>query len=253
MGRERFQHNERRIGRFYDQHGRAWEASVENATGHPCGPLKPLFDAPLTPPDVYLEVHPVEPGRLNIAYDRWLEHADTNLLAYQTRIEAIARALHPTDADKYCATPTPEMRRAAGAAPEPREPIVAAMRGQSRWVLGLPDERTGQPLPMPAWAVPFFGEKARKAKEEVFDDTPAFTDAAADEDDGADEAPLGDEFPPPAIFAGMHHEQAKKLVRAIELPEVLDAYEQAELERQPPRPNVLTAIEQRREALAATV
>jgi hypothetical protein len=254
MPRERFQHNERRVGRFTDQHGREWEASVENATGHPCGPLKPLFAAPVIPPDAYMVPHPVKPGVLTIDYDRWLAHVDANLASHQVRLEDAARVLYGKDASRYFKDPTPEMLRAVGGAPEPREPIVAALQGKSRWVLGLSHPDTGASLPMPAWAVPFFEPKARDSRSEFFDDTPAaeLTDETDDDPDG--DGRMADDFPRPEIFTGLQHEQAKALIRRCEDVAVLEAYDAAERARQPePRPSVAAAIALRFEALAASV
>jgi hypothetical protein len=68
------QRKQRRGQMFRDDHGRRWFAVTELLSGAPCGMIEHQFQAPLIPPQKYLELStdPERPYDLHIAYDRRL-------------------------------------------------------------------------------------------------------------------------------------------------------------------------------------
>jgi hypothetical protein len=211
--------DKRRTQRYRDQHGRQWIAIVEKSTGDPCSPFTPHgWTAPLQVPDSYKKVDPNEPGKMDIQYDRWLEHLHEEHQAYRHRLEHIALQLSDTDAAKLIASPNPTMLRKAGAPPMAWQPVAAAKSG-NRWVLGLPNPVTGKPMAKPDWALEFYPDakpvQAGMTPTGFSFDATSFADARdeVDEDDEADDDFGGDSDALAAAFQAEHHLQAAKRVR----------------------------------------
>lgn len=126
----------RRGARLVDQHGRPWFANLELKTGDPCGPIEPLFQAPLIPPQVYLRKSRDEnqPNNLVILYDAWINEIINVREERIAKAREIARKMFATayDPEKPLG---PDIMSLVGDEPEPIEPIIAAMQGNS-YVLG---------------------------------------------------------------------------------------------------------------------
>lgn len=129
---------------FRDQHGREWGADIETKTQAPCGPYSPRFKAPLMPPQKYIDLVDRAAGRVEIAYDRWLEDEDTARQEYTERLRQQAYHLYRDKAADALADPPPDLIARVGRPPEDRRRILAARAGDP-WVLGLSQDR-------PKWA-----------------------------------------------------------------------------------------------------
>lgn len=130
------QANQRRKQRLTDQHGRKYFAVIEIRSGDPVGPIEPMFQAPLVTPAMYLRKHPdaEKPNDVVIDYARWIQDLETAHADRLKRGRELARKHLGSAYDP--AEPFPvEIEDLLGPAPQPVEPVYAAMQG-NRWVLG---------------------------------------------------------------------------------------------------------------------
>lgn len=141
------QRKQRRGQMFRDQHGRRWFAMTELASGAPTGMIEPQFQAPLIPPQKYLELStdPERPYDLSIAYDRWVQDTQTDRDEWFKNGRITARRLQ---GERYDAAKsfTAEVLDIIGPEPTPLEPILAAKAGNP-WITGKterPDRRLVQ-------------------------------------------------------------------------------------------------------------
>lgn len=131
------QRDQRRPGTiFIDQHGREYHATIELKTGHPTGPLEPLFQAPLMPPMNYIRVgmDRRRPYDVKVDYDAWLADLRTGWDEWKNRGDKLARLVH---GEKYVAGApfTRQIIEELGPSPQHVEPVLAAKQGNA-YVLG---------------------------------------------------------------------------------------------------------------------
>lgn len=133
------QRNQRRSQMFRDQHGRRYHAIIETKTGHPTGPIEPRFLAPLSTPQMYIELSkdPERPYDLSINYRQWEQDLRTAHTDWQRRGEKIARLVFGERYDPNAAF-TRQVLEELGPPPQHVEPVIAARQG-NKYVLGLTD------------------------------------------------------------------------------------------------------------------
>ena len=129
------QAKERRYQRMIDQHGRRWGADVEIKSGYPTGLIRPEFSAPFLPDQKYLTMNPEDMQDLQIDYERMLRDRRE---AHETYRREIARVCNVRgwDVPEDGAELPFQVTEIVGPPPEPVEPVLAAMQGNS-YVLGL--------------------------------------------------------------------------------------------------------------------
>jgi len=151
------QSDHRALGEFTDQHGRQWEANTENKTRHPCGPLRPQFEAPFYPFTNYITV--LSPTRVRIEYKTWLNDMDEANREYDAGLQSYAFQLYGDQAAKSIKDPPPELMAIVGERPQrvPREFVEASLQ-ENQWILGFAKA-------VPDWAIPLL-EKAEEQKTE---------------------------------------------------------------------------------------
>lgn len=124
----------RRPGRWTDQHGRKWHASVDIRSGGAVGPIQPLgWRAPWMPDQTFFRFSDEEHTQMTIDYQQML---DERLAAHESwstefRSAALKRGWSPDDEEKRNS-----LIELVGPMPHPVEPILAAMQG-NKWILGL--------------------------------------------------------------------------------------------------------------------
>jgi hypothetical protein len=158
------QRKQRRGQMFRDDHGRRWFAVTELLSGAPSGMIEHQFQAPLIPPQKYLELSrdPERPYDLHIAYERWIADTETDREEWHKNGRLVARrtpGVTWTEGDPF---PTAVLD-VIGPEPTPLEPILAAQQGNP-WVLGkttTPDRRLVQFFEAP--------ETERRAKHRGID------------------------------------------------------------------------------------
>ena len=146
------QDDQRKIGRYTDQHGRKWSAVVEKRTGDPCSIIMPLsWRAPIMPPQNYIKLDPEVPGKIDILYDQWerdLIAADKDWVrrCHETGVELYKDAFNPNDPfnvailNKIGARPhAPKITTPLRAEPLPGAAAlpVQACKAGNLWALGL--------------------------------------------------------------------------------------------------------------------
>jgi hypothetical protein len=123
----------RRPGRWTDQHGRKWHASVDKRSGGAVGPIQPLgWRAPWVPDQTYFRFSEDDHTKMTIDYQSML---DSRLAAHEAwdnefRSAALKRGWEPSDHEKRNS-----LIELVGPKPHPVEPILAAMQG-NKWILG---------------------------------------------------------------------------------------------------------------------
>lgn len=131
----------RRPGKFTDNHGRRWFSEVDKRSGGTIGRMTPIgWRAPWMPEQTFFRFDAEDPTRFVIDYQGML---DSRLAAHEAwnadfRSAALKRGWNPEDEEKMNS-----LLELVGPKPQPIEPIVAAMQGNS-WILGLtqkPDAR----------------------------------------------------------------------------------------------------------------
>lgn len=137
-----------------DQHGRRWGANIDLAANDAIGVWKPIgWSAPWYPDVESVRMRTDEEtgqSRVHIDYDKM---AIERKFAYDEWIKVRDRHGHALHGERYDPSkPTLQVLHAAGPAPKPVEPVIAAKNGDE-WVLGRSQE-------MPAWAIPFFSLEA---------------------------------------------------------------------------------------------
>lgn len=120
---------------FTDQHGRPYYGATELKTGDVVGLIEMLFQAPLMPPQKYLERVPKQPYTLYINYERWENDTREARRDWEREGRQLSRRIH---GDAY--DPSKPFSRdildIIGEPPQAIEPIIAAKQG-NKWVLGL--------------------------------------------------------------------------------------------------------------------
>lgn len=164
MSEEKFSQADQRSYRvFTDQHGRKWGADIEKKTQHPCGPMAPMFQAPMFPAQKFLKVTDAAAGLITIDYDAWILELQQAHLDYLAWAREEAFKMFGEMGTKALEDRHPGLMARVGEAPEPVERVKAAKAG-NRWVLGIPMP-DGSPAPRPAKADLYF--PPAKKKEEV--------------------------------------------------------------------------------------
>jgi hypothetical protein len=130
------QRKQRRGQMFRDDHGRRWFAVTELLSGAPSGMIEHQFQAPLIPPQKYLELSrdPERPYDLHIAYDRWIADTETDREEWHKNGRLVARRTPGVTWVEGDPFPTAVLD-VIGPEPTPLEPILAAQQGNP-WIIG---------------------------------------------------------------------------------------------------------------------
>lgn len=128
---------------YTDQHGRKYEAVVEIKTNMPLQ-VRPLFVAPLYPPDKFLKVVDAVQGVVEVDYTSWIAERRAAHDRFERRRHEVAIDKFGGQAQNAIKQGDPSLRQIMGSGPDPVGQIEAARDGDP-WVLGLSDER-------PKWA-----------------------------------------------------------------------------------------------------
>lgn len=132
--------SQRNLGVIYrDQHGRRYSVMTEKRTGHPCGLIEPLFQAPLMPHQKYLMVgvDPERPNYCPVNYALWEKDIRDQRAEWEDRGRKLQR--HMKQAAYRADEPlTREVVDMLGDPGEAVEPVIAARQGNP-WVLGFTD------------------------------------------------------------------------------------------------------------------
>ena len=131
-----------------DQHGREYDMVLELKTMSPTGPISPMFEAPIIPPQKYLRHNRREPTRVYIDYDGWEAEVRQRHAEYQEDRRVTAVKMFGQQAHRALQDNPEELRMVVGDPPPPVERILAAKSG-NRWALGFTDAR-------PEWADQYF-------------------------------------------------------------------------------------------------
>lgn len=141
---------------FTDQHGREWQGMIEKITEHPTGPWAPRFSSPLNKEiRPYLKIKDAAAGKFVIDYDAWIRDLKQAHAAYALQEVQVANALYGDKGPQAIKDNDPQLALRLGPRPVAIERVLAAKAG-NRWVLGIPNPKTGQPEAKPKWADRFF-------------------------------------------------------------------------------------------------
>lgn len=158
------QRKQRRGQMFRDDHGRRWYAVTELLSGAPSGMIEHQFQAPLIPPQKYLELStdPERPYDLHIAYARWIADTETDREEWHKDGRMVARRMPGVAWEEGQPFPSAVLD-VIGPEPTPLEPILAAQQGNP-WILGKTQARDAR-------LVKFFEtpEAERRAKHRGID------------------------------------------------------------------------------------
>lgn len=130
-------HN-KRYGKVYDQHDRAWGGYIDNKSGMPVGVLQPVgWHAPWLPPqgtNTFIFDRD-QPNRFRINYEALFEERMAALKEWETlRMDkAVARGWNPEDPEKQEQLDKMVGPRSGVKAPE----VIAACMQNEPWILGL--------------------------------------------------------------------------------------------------------------------
>lgn len=202
----------RRAQVFTDQHGRHYSGVVEKSTGHPVGALIPVappniardpvqgpqYDAyakehqlwpyaPVMPGDKYVKAQDDNGSGVLVDYDEWdsdleyLHKAWFQQLTDAARLHYKDQAARVLERIRVGGEDVPvELLNLVGERPLDRRIVKTAQNGQSLWILGLTNPRTGAAMPRPEWADKLFPRPVAK-EEEFFVDDEVFADDEWDE------------------------------------------------------------------------
>lgn len=115
-------------------HGREYFGTIEIKTGHTVGLIEKKFQAPLMPPDKYLERIEGFPYNFFINYDRWIADEQGARAEWERDGRTRSRQMHG-DAYDPAAPFTSDVLDIIGPPPNAVEPLYAAKQGNP-WILG---------------------------------------------------------------------------------------------------------------------
>ena len=141
------QFERRRNWRARDEYGRLWESTVDTESGGTCAPINPRgWVDRLGMPQKYLTkalVTDPETGNLGIrlapALEMWASDLEQAHKEYEQRLYNDALMLFGEAGPKNYEDRIPALLNYTGPAPQPLEPVLAALAGD-QWALGLSDK-----------------------------------------------------------------------------------------------------------------
>lgn len=141
------QFERRRNWRSRDEFGRLWESTVDVESGGPCAPINPRgWHDRLGMPQKYLVkslTTDPETGNLGIrvmtGLELWASDLEQAHKEYDQRLYNDALTLFGEGGPKAYEDKIPALLNYTGSAPQPLEPVLAAIEGD-QWALGLSDK-----------------------------------------------------------------------------------------------------------------
>lgn len=128
-----------------DQHGRAWETTLDFISNAPCGPINPKFNSPLNIPQKYVKFQPDDTARLKIDYETWIADLEAGHKDWDQRLYDDAIMLFGAQGPRAYQERVPELTRHTGPSPLAVD-LVKGARAGNKYMLGLTDKQ-------PSWVL----------------------------------------------------------------------------------------------------
>jgi hypothetical protein len=140
MSKSLSQTDRRKPRKLKDVYGRTWETTFDVVADDACAPINPHgWSSPLVVPQKYLRVQPDDRSMLKEMYGPWLQDLEAAHKEYEQRLFDDAMTIFGNEGPKAYEDRSPALLRYTGAAPQPIEPVLAALQG-NKWMLGLTDK-----------------------------------------------------------------------------------------------------------------